>query len=99
MPLAVGDHVTALAVAAGQPDAQDYAATWGRTGRLENVGHEHPPTRLLVLREKDAMLEVAKRKLTPAQLGEVSAEIDKALSLPDDEATLVLATIKGAWEI
>jgi hypothetical protein len=63
------------------------------------VDHEHPPTRLLVLREKDAMLEAARRKLSPAQLSEVVAEITQALALPDDEATLVLATIKGAWEL
>jgi hypothetical protein len=63
------------------------------------VDHGHPPTRLLVLREKDAMLEVACRKLTPVQLAEVSSEITQALLLPDDEATLVLATIKGAWDL
>jgi hypothetical protein len=63
------------------------------------MGREHPPTRLLVLREKDAMLEAARRKLSPAQLSEVNAEIAQALALPDDEATLVLATIKGAWEL
>jgi hypothetical protein len=63
------------------------------------MGREHPPTRLLVLREKVAMLEVARRKLSPAQLSEVNAEIAQALALPDDEATLVLATIKGAWEL
>jgi len=66
---------------------------------MNNADHEHPPTRLLVLREKDAMLEVAKRQLTAAQLTEVIAEITQALSVPDDEATLVLATIKGAWEL
>lgn len=63
------------------------------------MDQQHPPTRLLVLREKDAMLEAARRKLSPAQLNEVTAEITQALSLPDDEATLVLATIKGAWEL
>jgi hypothetical protein len=63
------------------------------------MDREHPPTRLLVLREKDAMLEAARRKLSPAQLSEVLAEITQALALPDDEATLVLATIKGAWEL
>jgi hypothetical protein len=63
------------------------------------VDHEHPPTRLLVLREKDAMLVAARRKLSPTQLSEVVAEITQALALPDDEATLVLATIKGAWEL
>jgi hypothetical protein len=58
---------------------------------------DHPPTRLLVLREKDTMLELAQSKLSPTQLEDVRAELEAALTLPDDEATLVLATIKGAW--
>jgi hypothetical protein len=45
------------------------------------------------------MLESARRKLTPSQLATVCAEIADALLLPDDEATLVLATITSAWEL
>jgi hypothetical protein len=60
---------------------------------------DHPPTRLLVLREKDTMLELARQKLLPLQLESVRAELEAALALPDDEATLVLATIKSAWEL
>lgn len=60
---------------------------------------DHPPTRLLVLREKDTMLELAREKLSPVQLQSVESELDAALALPDDEATLVLATIKSAWNL
>ncbi|MFT3924039.1 MAG: hypothetical protein QM778_16005 [Myxococcales bacterium] len=57
----------------------------------------HPPTRLLVLRERDTMLKAARLKLSPGQLRLMNEEIEAALELPDDEATLVLATIKNAW--
>ena len=57
----------------------------------------HPPTRLLVLRERDTLLEAARSTLDPEKVREVEKELEQALSLPDDEATLVLATIKGAW--
>jgi hypothetical protein len=60
---------------------------------------EHPPTRLLVLRERDFMLQLAHEKLPSRELREVTNEMEAALSLPDDEATLVLATIKTAWEL
>jgi hypothetical protein len=59
----------------------------------------HPPTRLLVLRERDTLLETARSKLSAAELGEVESELQQALGLPDDEATLVLATIKNAWSL
>lgn len=58
---------------------------------------EHPPTRLLVLRERDLLSEMARAKLDADKVREVEKELEQALSLPDDEATLVLATIKGAW--
>jgi hypothetical protein len=45
------------------------------------------------------MLASARAKLSGEKLAEVRAEIEAALQLPDDEATLVLATIKGAWEL
>jgi hypothetical protein len=45
------------------------------------------------------MLRSAQQRLTPAQLAEVTSEISQALALPDDEATLVLATIKSAWQL
>jgi hypothetical protein len=59
----------------------------------------HPPTRLLVLRERDTLLQAARRTLSSEKLREVEKELEQALSLPDDEATLVLATIQGAWEL
>jgi hypothetical protein len=57
----------------------------------------HPPTRLLVLRERDMLLNTARRQLSAEKFSEVERELAQALALPDDEATLVLATIKGAW--
>jgi hypothetical protein len=57
----------------------------------------HPPTRLLVLRERDMILHTARSTLDAEKFREVEKELEQALSLPDDEATLVLATIKGAW--
>lgn len=63
------------------------------------MSNNHPPTRLLVLRERDLMLELARKKLGATELSEVERELAEALDLPDDEATLVLATIKGAWEL
>jgi hypothetical protein len=57
----------------------------------------HPPTRLLVLRERDLLRETARSQLSAAKFAEVEQELAQALALPDDEATLVLATIKGAW--
>jgi hypothetical protein len=63
----------------------------------EHEEEKHPPTRLLVLRERDFMLEAARHKLGPPQLHAVEDEMAAALALPDDEATLVLATIKTAW--
>jgi hypothetical protein len=59
----------------------------------------HPPTRLLVLRERDFMLESARGKLDAGALATVCKEMDDALTFPDDEATLVLATIKAAWDL
>lgn len=43
------------------------------------------------------MLDAARATLPPSRLSAVEAEIEQALALPDDEATLVLATIKSAW--
>jgi predicted negative regulator of RcsB-dependent stress response len=57
----------------------------------------HPPTRLLVLRERDTLLHTARTTLDAERFREVEKELEQALSLPDDEATLVMATIKGAW--
>jgi hypothetical protein len=57
----------------------------------------HTPTRLLVLRERDTLLHAARSGLSSEKLREVEKELEQALALPDDEATLVLATIKGAW--
>lgn len=57
----------------------------------------HPPTRILVLRERDMLLHSARTILDADKFREVEKELEQALSLPDDEATLVLATIKGAW--
>ncbi len=57
----------------------------------------HPPTRLLVLRERDLLLQSARIMLDAEKLREAEKELEQALTLPDDEATLVLATIKGAW--
>jgi len=45
------------------------------------------------------MLGTARQKLSAGQLSAVADEIEAALALPDDEATLVLATIKSVWEI
>lgn len=59
----------------------------------------HPPTRLLVLRERDMLLHAARSTLSAEKFHEVEKELEQALTLPDDEATLVLATIKGAWEL
>ncbi len=64
-----------------------------------NQAETHLPTRLLVLRERDFMLQAARRKLPPGTLQLVMEEMDAALALPDDEATLVLATIKSAWQL
>lgn len=57
----------------------------------------HPPTRLLVLRERDTLLNSARSTLSATKFSEVEKELAQALEFPDDEATLVLATIKGAW--
>jgi hypothetical protein len=59
----------------------------------------HPATRLLVLRERDAMLELARTKLGATDFEEVVNEMEQALALPDDECTLVLDTIKTAWRL
>ncbi len=57
----------------------------------------HPPTRLLVLRDMDAIVAEAKSKLRGEQLNKLRAELEAALELADDEATLVMASIKTSY--
>jgi hypothetical protein len=59
----------------------------------------HPPTRLLVLRDREAILTIARAALSAGQLKMLQAELDEALQLADDEATLVMASIKAAWHL
>jgi hypothetical protein len=63
------------------------------------MSNSRTPTRLLVLRERDMLLNTARSKLNAAKFGAVERELREALELPDDEATLVLATVKGAWDL
>lgn len=66
---------------------------------LGMMSPSHPPTRLLVLRDRDAILAVAKAALSAERLKKLQAELDEALELADDEATLVMASIKAAWRL
>ncbi len=61
------------------------------------MSDSHPPTRLLVLRDRDAILAAAQARLGEPQLKKLRAQLDEALELADDEATLVMASITAAW--